>query len=400
MRSASGSIRELDKGKRYRVTVEFPRDAVTGKRNRATKTVRGSRKDAERVKMEMLSEADRLESSCTLDAYFYGLYTPKARKRIERGEFKQRTLENYEQRYRVHVSPYIGSSIVSSITAPMLRRVFERIPGNTTRLGVYRVMSAIMQSAVYDGVAQVNVVKQIRPPKKDDYEPDVLNEDEIWAYLEHFHGSKAEKIFLLAFGGGFRRGEMVALDVEDIDMGTGVVQVDDSYVVSREKGVLRETPKNHKKREVVLPRIILDALAPLLPSSGPVLLGSDGKRITPDALTHCFEGVRDTLPDGVRRITLKNLRHTSLSFAYDSGADLKDVSRRGGHSTQQITEIFYLRPQGTRDAEVAEKMDSALRLKNGGKLPDGTSWHEPMVKKRPAPQGADGVIYYYDQEFF
>ncbi len=50
----------------------------------------------------------------------------------------------------------------------------------------------------------------------------------------------------------------------------------------------------------------------------------------PAVLTHRFIRERDSLPEGVKRISLKNLRHTSLTLAYDSGADLLDVSRRAG----------------------------------------------------------------------
>lgn len=39
MRSAVGSVEELEKGKYYRVRVELPRDDVTGKRRQITRRV-------------------------------------------------------------------------------------------------------------------------------------------------------------------------------------------------------------------------------------------------------------------------------------------------------------------------------------------------------------------------
>ena len=97
-----------------------------------------------------------------------------------------------------------------------------------------------------------------------------------------------------------------------------------------------------------------------MPASGPLIQNMNGTRMKPEVLTHLYCKERDALPPDVTRVSLKNLRHTSLTLAFDSGADLLDVSRRAGHASTKITSDYYVRPKGDRDVKAAEMMGEAL----------------------------------------
>ena len=113
---------------------------------------------------------------------------------------------------------------------------------------------------------------------------------------------------------------------------------------------------------MTLPPSIAARLEELREDDGvPLLVNAKGGRLHPDRLTHGYLERRDTLPEGVKRVTLKNLRHTSLTLALEGGADLLAVSRRAGHSTSTITAHYYLRPHESVDEAAAAGLDELLK---------------------------------------
>lgn len=362
MRSAQASIVKLGKD-HYRVFVEAGRDLLTGKRKRISKTVRGSRKDAERAKVELLVKAGETEacSYLTVREYASTVYLPSKAEELNQGVLKQRTYESYSDRIRLYIDPYLGDMVLGELDPSEIKRwlgVFSTQPKKHEAL---RMLSMVCHHAMYEGHLKANPCDMVRPPKVDKYEPDVLDEQDIEVYLWHFRDTRIEPIVLLAMGGAFRRGEMVALNAEDINFTTGATIVDDAFVESK-KGPIREKPKTKTStRTTYLPDVITERLRILLPESGPIACRLDGERLAPNSVRKLYVGLRDTIPEGVPRVSLKNLRHSSLTLAFDTGADILDVSNRAGHSDTRITTDRYVRPKGSRDKRTAKLMDTALR---------------------------------------
>jgi len=357
MRSALGSIQDLGDG-RKRIFVDVGRDSVTGRRTRKSKVIRGSYKEAERVKLEMLRDAGHeVECDYTLAEYVENIYLPSKQK-----ELKRTTYEGYRSRLFKLVLPALGEKNLAEITSKDIKRTLSAIDWDKQRIEAYRIMNMVFQHAIYEEDIEDNPMEAVRRPKdRNPYEPEVLDAQDVEVYLWHFRDTEAEVPFLLALGGGFRRGEICALNVEDINFSTGAVKIDDAYVNTR-IGAQHSTPKSRNGyRTVHLPRAVLERLSEILPPSGPVMTSSEGERIHPSRISHIYEKVRNRLPEGVPRIPLKNLRHTSLTLAYDSGADILDVSNRAGHANVAITSKYYVRPRGDRDTKTAEKMDKALK---------------------------------------
>ena len=80
----------------------------------------------------------------------------------------------------------------------------------------------------------------------------------------------------------------------------------------------------------------------------------------PDSVTQAYERVLKRMPKEIKRVPLKNLRHSSLTLAYESGADMIGLQDRGGHSSITTTQRYYLRPKGDRDIAIAEAMEAKL----------------------------------------
>jgi integrase len=159
---------------------------------------------------------------------------------------------------------------------------------------------------------------------------------------------------------GLRWGEMAALRVHRIDFLRRRALIAES--VTPVNGVLMFGPtKRHERREVPLPRFLLEDLAQHVaekPSDDLVFTGLRGNPLR----SQVFQ--RATLDQaceraGIARLTPHELRHTAASLAIASGADIKVVQQMLGHKSAVMTLDQYGHLFGDRLDVVADAMDSA-----------------------------------------
>lgn len=354
MRSQKGSLKEIKKGL-WRVVVEFPRHE-DGSRNQVKRHVRGTRKDALAVQMELFVQAgEDVQSEMLLGQYCTEVYLP-----AKKGELKPSAYQAYYDRIHLHVIPGLGDVPLADLTPAMIRRWIASKDSPAVQRECRKMLHMVCQHAVYDDHLKSNPVSRVRPPKVERYEPEVLDAEDVAVYLWHFRGMRSEPFVLVAMGCGLRRGEIVALDVSDVNPKTGAIRVDSS-VVQVKGGPVEGVPKTHASiRTVHLPEPFLSRLLEILPPDGPICRTLDGGRLTPSSVTHLYLRELSLLPEGVPRVSLKNLRHTSLTLAYDATGDIMAAKERAGHTNVSITTQYYVRPTGERDRAAAERIAERL----------------------------------------
>lgn len=354
MRSAQGHVHEVKKGELYEVVVEFPR-RPNGSRHQVRRRVRGSRRDAERKKVELLIEAGYdVNTELTVAQYCELVYLP-AKKSV----LKQSAYDTYVRRVKNHIVPDIGEIPLADLSPAHIRKWLASKEPKVAK-ECRRMLRMVCQEAVYDDHLRENPVDHVRPVSTERYEPEVLNAHAIAAYLKHFQGLRSEPAVLIAIGCGLRRGEVVALNVEDIDKETGRITIDNS-IVPTSIGDIDQSPKTAAGiRSVHMPEPLLSRLLEILPECGPVVRKLNGSRMRAEGLTHLYEKERKGLPEGVPLISLKNLRHTSLTLVYDATGDILAAKERAGHTNISITSRYYVRPTGERDIKTAEVLSGVL----------------------------------------
>ncbi|MGY2704226.1 integrase/recombinase XerC [Nocardioides sp. HB32] len=138
----------------------------------------------------------------------------------------------------------------------------------------------------------------------------------------------------LLYATGIRVGELVGLDVDDID---------------RERNVVRVFGKGRKERSVPFGRPAARALDFWLkhgrlqlavPGSGPaVFLGARGGRIDQRAVrTMVHQRIADV--PGAPDIGPHGLRHTAATHLLEGGADLRSVQELLGHASLATTQLY------------------------------------------------------------
>lgn len=357
MRRALGSISKLGKDY-YKVRVTGGTDPTTGKSKRLTKYVRGSRAKAEQVLAAMLTKSGHgaeVAEDITLDGFWENTFLPNAETRL-----KATTVDGYEKDYNGLIKPYLGTYKLDRITPPVISSWLECLPNAKRRLKARGMLRTILNRAMKSGLLSVNPVYQVEPPRVERYRPEVLDGSDAARYIQEAKGTFVEPAVLMAIGAGLRREEIIALNWSDIGR-DGSVVVDDAIPIARGKPVHEDTPKSDfSNRTVYLPQSITDRLNELRPEKDGPFIVHNGERSRPDYLTRQYAKWRDRLPEGVQRISLKNLRHTSLTLALEGGAELLAVSRRAGHSNVSVTAQYYLRPHKNIDQAAARGLDDLL----------------------------------------
>jgi integrase len=159
---------------------------------------------------------------------------------------------------------------------------------------------------------------------------------------------------------GLRWGEMAALRVGRVDLLRRRALVAES--VTPVKGVMTfGTTKGHERREVPLPRFLLDDLAYQVAGKSADALVFTGER---GAVLRAQTFQRAALTEAAERRGISGfhpheLRHTAASLAIASGADVKVVQQMLGHKSATMTLDLYGHLFGDRLDIVADAMDSA-----------------------------------------
>jgi integrase/recombinase XerC len=180
-------------------------------------------------------------------------------------------------------------------------------------------------------------------PKRHRALPESLRADQVRALLDATDAVAAEEgpigrrdvaILELLYATGIRVGELVALDLDDVD---------------RERNLVRVLGKGRKERSVPFGAPAAKALDAWLssargslatPRSGPALfVGVRGGRIDPRTVRRMVHRRLDAV-DGAPDLGPHGLRHTAATHLLEGGADLRSVQELLGHASLATTQLY------------------------------------------------------------
>ena len=138
----------------------------------------------------------------------------------------------------------------------------------------------------------------------------------------------------LLYASGIRVGELTALDVDDVDLGGGLVRV-------LGKGAKERTvPFGAPAREAITAWLQLGRPQLVTAASGPaLLLGRRGRRADPRQIRSALHALLQHVPDAPD-MGPHGLRHSAATHLLEGGADLRMVQELLGHATLATTQIY------------------------------------------------------------
>ena len=185
------------------------------------------------------------------------------------------TQETYESRIRLHIIPEIGSIPLNKLTQNDLQQFYGRLKKSgrkrfTDKYGeglsdrmvrmCHATCRSALEKAVQDGLIRVNPAIGCKLPPKKAREMQVLTREELQRFLIQAKFEGYYEVFLLDLATGLRRGELMALQWDDLNFKTGVLNVNKQVYDVR--GQLQiSTPKTKNSvRKIVLPPAVVAVL--------------------------------------------------------------------------------------------------------------------------------------------
>ena len=369
--------------KSWRLKFDLGADPVTGARRLAFKTVRGSKRDAQTALSRALTElenGDWIEpSSLTVSDYLARWLRDHARNTVS-----GKTYERYSELLNQHLVPRLGAHRLQKLTplhiqgayAEMLASGRLRAMGGLSRRTVHhahRVLFSALRQAVRWQLVSRNVAEAVTPPSPDYAEIAVLDEAQIGTLLKAAKGTRLYVPVLVAVTTGLRRGEVLGLRWQDVDLDGGRLSVAQAMEQTR-AGLAFKPPKTKRsRRSVTLPSITVEGLRVQKAAQaaerlalglgkddrGLVFTNALGAPVNPRAMSKEFGRMvrRADLP----LVTFHGLRHTHLTALLRAGVHPKIASERAGHASVVITMDVYSHVLPSMQDDLARGVDVAIR---------------------------------------
>ena len=185
------------------------------------------------------------------------------------------TQTNYEWRIYRHIIPELGKIPLNQLGQKELQQFYTRLKkggrlvhrgrfgeglSDSMVRGCHVTCRAALEKAVREGLLRTNPAAGCKLPPKRGREMQVLGREELQRFLLQAQAEGCFELFLLDLCTGLRRGELLALQWDDLDFETGELTVEKQvYAV---KGQLQlSVPKTRASiRKLVLPPEVVEVL--------------------------------------------------------------------------------------------------------------------------------------------
>ncbi len=287
------------------------------------------------------------------------------------------TAAAYDNHIYKHIIPALGTIPLNRLTKDDLQSFFARLKedGRLTRRKIYggglsdrtvRACHACLSTAREDAAAEKlirrNPAHECRLPPKKGREMQILSRDEMQKLLYEAEREGFYELFLLELATGLRRGELLALRWEDVDLDTGEVRI--SRQIHAAGGKLTESaPKTAKAcRTLLLPPPLCAVLRQYKETVSsrwlfPSPVQNDAPR-EPSAVRKALTRILSRA--GCKRVRFHDLRHTFATHALEYGMDVKTLAATIGHASAETTLNVYAHVTEEIKANAAQAIDRTL----------------------------------------
>ena len=298
---------------------------------------------------------------------------------------RARTVESYEQMIRCHVVPTLGRVPLQKLTPPQVQHWLNDLRSSGLSPRTCQYARAILRSALSQalrwGVVVRNVATLVTPPSGPAYEVRFLEPDQARTLLATASTHRLSAFVVLALTLGLRRGEILGLRWEAVDLDGATLRV--RVALQRVGGTLQlvETKSKRARRSLTMPDMAITALrahrvqqleerlaaGQHWQEHGLVFTTRKGTPLEPSSATRWFHRVLEQA--ALPRIRPHDLRHACASFLLAEGVDVRTIMELLGHSqiTLTLNTYSHVLPALTQDA--AKKIDGLLS--SGMKSPKG-----------------------------
>ena len=299
-------------------------------------------------------------------------------RRVRGKSLAPRTVALYEWQLQKHILPTLGRQQLRSLDVTSVRGWYDQLadprtgPGAITAAKCYRLLRAILNTAVRDGEVRASPCVLVGAGDEHSGPRPAVSLDDVLR-LGAAVPDRWRAFVLVAAFGGLRIGELTALTRDHVDLDRGTVEVVASagYLPGGRRHV--GPPKSQAGvRVIALPEIAADSLRRHLPRyaeqapDGLVFIGPRGGAVRES--TFGTKVWRPTLRElNLSHLHFHDLRGFAATLAAVTGATTAELMYRLGHATPDLA-LRYQRATATRDAAIARGLDELI---SKGAAPQG-----------------------------
>ena len=268
-----------------------------------------------------------------------------------------KTHQGYELVVRRHIVPRIGRRKLRALAVHDVRRMVQDLQDSGMRKRgvqfVHSTLRAGLQNAVRDELVTRNVAKLVQVPTPQYEVGRGLSPDQARKLLDRAKDDRLSALYVVAVYLGLRRGELLGLQWENIDLDEETLQV--VQTLQRVDGRLQLLPPKTRtsRRTIPMPAPVVDALrshkvaqgkerlaaGPRWTDTGMVFATTVGTPIEPDNLSRSWYRIRTVLDEPLPRF--HDLRHTCVTLLLTEGVAPHIVQQIVGHSGIDVTMTIY-----------------------------------------------------------
>lgn len=288
----------------------------------------------------------------------------------KRHHVRPKTFAEYEQLARTELTQRLGKHQLAKLQPLDVERMVTAMlsDGHSPRKAhtALKVLKVALRQAVDWNLLRSSPAQRVRSPKQPHQDLQVWSPAEAKAFLAAASGNRLYALYYLALDTGMRRGELLGLHWEDLDLAGSTLRVRRNLVEIGARIVVGEPKTRASRRTVVLSPDTVQVLKDHrlnqeleLGSLAPMVFASRvGTYVQPSNLARSFRAL--TAKAGLPRIRLHDLRHTAASLAIRNGADLKALSERLGHANPSITLNVYYHAYNEQRQQAAVSLTQLL----------------------------------------
>lgn len=357
---------------------------VDGKRKRIKRKGGSTKKEALTALRKAENELEDkgsvlLETNLTLSNYLDYWY-----KEYVLLNCKSNTQDYYARIIKKHIVPAIGHYKLKNINPAILQKFLNQkhLEGYSKNSinNFYGVLSGSLKMAVYPyKYIKENPMLYVKTPKmqenkKSKEDLKVLSLDNFNKIIKRFPQGTSFYIPLqIAFHTGMRGGEVTALQWDNIDFEIGTIKVEHTLIGKGKGNFELGTPKTTSSNRVIK---IGDTLINILKqhklyqkemklkygqwytNSNWVCTKENGEHITTDSIKYLSRVVNYEL---MIKFDFHSLRHTHATMLLESGANIKDIQKRLGHSKLSTTMDTYSHVTDKMESETVDILESIIK---------------------------------------
>ncbi len=223
---------------------------------------------------------------------------------------------------------------------------------------IHQVISSVMDFAISQKLVAVNPTDGCALPKLERQEMKTLPVEQLASFLREAKESGVFEMYYIELATGLRRGELLGLKWEDLDLEQGILRV--QRQVSRINGEVVEAPLKTKNsyRTISLGADAVGILKEQRKKCGGseyVFPSLTGGPISPDSVLQMLHRVLKRA--GLPKVRFHDLRHTFATNALEHGMDIKTLSAVIGHVSSATTLNVYAHVTDEMRQSAAAKID-------------------------------------------